>query len=63
MRQLFGVALLVAFAAWPVAAMAHEGHDHGAKQGTKNIKKVKKPAKHRSLLEQPGIRTMATPTV
>ena len=63
MRRLLGVALLVAFAASPVAAMAHEGHDHGAKQTTKNSKKVKKPAKDRSLLEEPGIRTMATPMV
>jgi hypothetical protein len=59
MTRLLAAILMVAFATWPIAAMAHEGHDHGAKLTTKKYKKVKKPAKARSLLEEPAIRLPA----
>jgi len=41
---VFGLALVVAFA--PLAAVAHEGHDHGTK-----AKKVKKPKAKKAAVE------------
>jgi hypothetical protein len=51
MKMLMYVTIAVALAVSPVAALAHEGHDHSAKKPSYSTGKPKKPPKGRTQLE------------